>query len=258
MRQKYPRGRWSKSKLSRLETGMSKPSSTDIGRLLDYYGVSRDSGERRELMALCREAQQLGWYHEYTDVLPERFNEFIDQEEQAAAIDTWEEARLPGLLQTSDYARAQLRGGLIVDEEEIERRVEARIARQEIFERTPAPRMRFVVGEAAIRQQVGGPGVMHEQLKHLLKVADRLGVSLGVVPFTAGPHAAIVSFTLFDFDAEEDPPTAYVELLTGSVYVEKPEGVAMYRAAFDSVNAAALSPAESVKLIKAAIANIEE
>lgn len=250
MKERDPGGRWSTSKISRLENGTNKPSSSDVRRLLDYYDVADE--DRPAMMALCREAQQLGWYHEYNDVLPEGFGAFVDLEQHATLINTWEESRIPGLLQTETYARCQLRSGLISDEEEIDRRIEARMARQEIFTRAPCPpRMRFVFGEAAIHQQVGCAEVMHRQLAQLLDISDRLTVSLGVVPFSAGPHAAMVGFTLFEFDAEEDPPTGYVELLTGSVYVERSDSVAMYRAAFENASAAALSPAESARLIEA-------
>lgn len=238
---------WSPSKVSRIEHGSVKATTTDIRRLLDLYEVA--AGDRPALLALARQGAQLGWWHEYSDVLPEAFGSFVDLEAEASAISNYEQSDIPGLLQTEDYARAQLRAGQFTDSDaEIERRVEARIARQDLLYREHPPRLVFVLDESAVRRLVGGAEVMRKQLQQLIDFSSMLTVMIGVVPYSAGAHAAPISFALFDFDGE-DPTVVYCGLLGGSLYVEKPEAIAMYRAAFEAVLAAACSPAESARLL---------
>lgn len=238
---------WHPSKLSRIEHGETRTTTTDVRKLLDLYDA--DEQERTGLVALTREAGLPGWWHEYNSVLPRDFGSFIDLEREATVISTYETADVPGLLQTEPYARAQLRAGRFTDsDEEIERRVEARMARQELLNRRHPPRMRFVMNEGAVRRLVGGAKVMRGQLARLIEIGGSLMTSVAVVPYVAGAHAATVSFALFDFDGD-DPPIVYSELLGSSVYVEKPEAVTLYRAAFDDVLAAALSPVESAALM---------
>lgn len=240
---------WSQSKVSRIEVGRQKAKPPDVRRLLDLYEVTGD--EREALVTLAREAQQEGWWHQYSRVLPEDFGSFIDLEHEAAFIGWVEQNSVPGLIQTEDYVRAQLRtGDEATDDDDVERRVDARMGRQTILRRDRPPKLQFVIDEGVTRRLVGGRTVMRAQLQRLLDVADMLNVSLQVMSFEAGAHHSPGSFVLFDFE-DDDPSVVYASLLGSSVYVEKVRAIAMYRAAFIDERAASLSPAASVDRIAA-------
>lgn len=236
---------WPESKYSRILSGHQRASIPDVRRLLDHLGVDED--EQEKLLTLTREAQRVGWWHQFSDVLPEDFGAFMDLEYEAAIISEFTESVVPGLLQTEAYARTLLRSGQVSDnEEDIERRLTARLGRATIFNRKHPPQARFVVGEAAIRQQIGGRKVLLQQLEHLLEVSDMLTLTFQVVPFTAGGHAATTGFVIFEF--EDDPTVVYLDLIRSSVYVEKPSAVGGYVDAFQDARGVALSPKASREL----------
>ena len=129
---------WSPSKLSRIENGQSRVNAGDVIDLLGVYGIS-DETTREALIQLAREARRRGWWTRYTDVLGS--GTYIGLEAEASAIHSYESQFVPGLLQTEDYARAVISGGQVrPDPEAAERRVAARMARQELFTRPEPPR----------------------------------------------------------------------------------------------------------------------
>lgn len=240
---------WDRSMLSKIEHGERRVQPKDLRKLLDHYGA--DDHDRAGLIALNGETAAPNWLHEYTKDLPEDFGAFLDCERHASVISEYSQIHIPGLLQTPEFARVQMRSSQLTDsDEEIESRLEARMARQAILDREHPPRVRWVLEESAIRRLVGGPDVMRDQLAHVLDIADRLTNSLVVVRYAAGTHAAATSsFVMFDFD-QEDPTVVYHELLTSSVYIDRQQATARYQAAFESALTAALSPAETKRLIE--------
>jgi len=113
--------RSSGSKISRLELGRVGFKLRDVEDLLTLYGVT-DGETRTALMALARQANTPGWWHKYTDVLPDWFQVYVGLEEAATLIRTYEVQFVPGLLQTEDYVRAIATSGrTTVPNEEIGR-----------------------------------------------------------------------------------------------------------------------------------------
>src|SRR5881409_1612677 len=110
--------RASESKMSRLELGRVSFKERDIRDLLVLYGVE-DPDQRDGLLALAKQANQPGWWHRYSDILPSWFESYVGLEETATLIRTYEGHLVPGLLQTEDYARAVMLAGL-ADESENE------------------------------------------------------------------------------------------------------------------------------------------
>src|SRR5499425_1586071 len=198
--------RASGSKISRLETGRVGFKDRDIADLLTLYGVT-DEEEREALRALARRANAPGWWHDYNDVLPSWFEAYVGLEEAATSIRAYEVQFVPGLLQTEDYARAvTMLGHLGAPAEEIDRRVRLRMARQALLAEPRPVHLWAVLDEAVLRRPAGRPGVMRRQLQHLLEAADRPNVTIQVVPFRAGAHAAAGgAFSILRF-AERDLP----------------------------------------------------
>jgi transcriptional regulator with XRE-family HTH domain len=243
---------WSTSTLFRIETGRSRPQPGNVRTLLELYGVT--GPERDGLIQLTRDARQPGWWHSFRDVLPNPYEVYIGLEGGAASIRNFEPVVVPGLLQTGDYARAMFRNGpRELDRDEVERRVEVRLARQEILARDNRPRLWAVIDEAVIRRLVGGPEVMRGQLRHLADVAQQGKTTVQVVPYRAGAHAGTTGpFVILDFDEPTDPAVVYVETLAGDIYLEERPDVNRYTLAFDRLVAAALHPDDSVRLIEQA------
>jgi transcriptional regulator with XRE-family HTH domain len=240
---------WSASTLFRVETGRSRPQPGNVRVLLELYGVT--GPERDGLIQLAREARRPGWWHSFRDVLPNPYEVYIGLEAGAASIRDFEPLLVPGLLQTEAYARELNRNGpLELDPDEVEARVEVRLARQRILTRDDRPRLWAIIDEAVIHRQVGGPAVMREQLQHLIASADQGRTTIQVVPYRAGAHAGTAGpFVILEFQEPTDPAMVYVETLAGDIYIEEAPDVNRYTLAFERLLAAALHPDESAHLI---------
>ncbi|MFJ7996742.1 helix-turn-helix domain-containing protein [Streptomyces sp. NPDC096310] len=247
---------WSEAKMWRIETGQTSLRSHDVETMCKVYGAPNDLTEA--LMGLAKETKAKGWWHAYGDVIPEGFDLFIGLEEAASAIDWYENELVPGLLQDMNYARV-IMGTHNPDEadDEIERRVHLRTARQGLLTRTTEPAT-FNVGlsEAVLRRPVGGHSVMAGQLKHMLDVGELPNVTIRVVPFSAGLHLGVMSgpfgilrFPLNSDGSESEPPTVYADGYTGDLYLDKPHEVAQYNNVFESIWSTALNDEASRRLI---------
>ncbi len=135
-------------------------------------------------------------------MLPNPYAVYIGLEAGAASIRNFEPIVVPGLLQTEEYARATFRNGpRELDHDEVERRVEVRMARQKILGRDDRPRLWAVIDEVVIRRAVGGPEVMRGQLRHLAESAQQGKTTIQVVPYRAGAHAGTTGpFAILDFE----------------------------------------------------------
>src|SRR6201998_396029 len=143
--------RGSHSKISRMEHGRVRFKERDIADLLTLYGIG-EGDEREALLKLAREANTPGWWQGYSDILPHWVEPYFGLEAAASFIREYELQFVPGLLQIEDYARAVMRLGHAPGEEDIERRVEARISRQQILNRETPPRLWAVIDEGALRR----------------------------------------------------------------------------------------------------------
>jgi len=241
---------WSPSKLSRVETGQSRVNTGDVSDLLGVYGVS-DEASREALIQLAREARRRGWWTRYTDVLGS--GAYIGLEAEASAIHTFESQFVPGLLQTEDYARAVITGGQVrPDPEAVERRVAARMTRQELFTRPEPPELWAVLDESVILRPVGGPAVMRDQLRHLIEASTRPNatVTLQILPLSTGAHPGMNGpFVILRFQNPKDPPMIHLETATDGLYLEEPPDVERYTLRFNHLVARALGPNESRAMI---------
>jgi len=241
---------WSSGKISKIENARVSVLPRDVKFLLGVYGV--DEGTERELLlVLAKESRQRGWWQQYGDAVPEWFGVYIGLESEATSVSSYHGEYVTGLLQTPDYARAVHRATLIrATDQEIDQIVQVRIARQERLESPDAPQLWVVLNEAVIRRMVGSRAVMHDQLQRLVGASQARNITLQVLPFTAGAHAAMDSpFRILGFTEPADADIVYVEYATGSLYLERPAEVARYRLMFDHLRAAALAVEDSRRLL---------
>jgi transcriptional regulator with XRE-family HTH domain len=250
--------RASESKISRIELGRVSFKERDVADLLTLYGVT-DERERDVLLALAHEANTPGWWHRYSDVMPQWFQSYLGLESAAVLIRTYEVQFVPGLLQTADYARAVIRlGHGDASPEDVERRVQLRIDRQRVLRRAGAPEVWVVVDEAALRRSIGGIPVMREQIRSLIDVTTLPNVRLQIIPFLAGGHAAAGgAFTMLRFPEEELPDVVYVEQLTSALYLDKAEDRDQYAAAMERLCIEAAPPTRTVEILEKILQEIE-
>ena len=245
--------RGSHSKISRMEHGRVGFKERDIADLLTMYGVT-DADEREALLKLARESNTPGWWQGYADILPHWVEPYFGLEAAASFIRNYELQFVPGLLQTEDYSLSLIRLGNAPTEEDVLRRAEARMSRQDILSRETPPRVWAVVDEGALRRPIGGAKVMREQLKHLIDMCDHPAVTLQVLPFQVASHPAMGGpFTILRFAEPDLRDVVYIEQLTSALYLDKPAEVDSYLEVMEQLCLQAEPTARTPQILKDAL-----
>lgn len=243
--------RASESKISRMELGRVSFKTRDVEDLLTLYGIT-DEAERQSLLSLAREANVAGWWHSYSDVLPNWFPTYVGLEGAATLLRTYEVQFVHGLLQTEEYARAVVRRGMKgASVDDVERRVALRLERQKHLFSDNAPEFHIVLDEAALRRPYGDREVMRGQLQHLIDISERPNVRLQVMPFSFGGHSGESgAFTILSFPESDLSDVVYLEQLTSALYLDKREDVAQYEQALKELQQDSPGPDESRDLLR--------
>jgi transcriptional regulator with XRE-family HTH domain len=238
-----------RSTLYRLENAQQRPQRATLIQLMDLYGVEPD--KRAELLAVLRQAGELGWVRGHRSHLPEAYSDYISFESEASTISNYESLFIPGLLQTEDYTRAVIRGTLPhATEEQVENRVAARMERQAVLAKQNPARLWAIMDEAAVRRTVGGPEVMRRQLRRIAEAASQPNLTAQIIPYAAGAHPGMQgSFILLDFPDPADPSLIYMESLAGDLFLENSTDISRYIENFQHLRAAALRPDETIALL---------
>ncbi|WP_346535090.1 helix-turn-helix transcriptional regulator [Micromonospora sp. DPT] len=242
----------SKSNLSRIENAQIGIKPRDVRAALALYAVTGADAEA--LIEIARGAQQRGWWQNYSDVLPEWFEFYVGLEAEAATLRTYEAESVPGLLQTEAYAREIYRR--TAGEEGLERKVAARLRRQEVLRRESPVQLSVVLNEAVLLRPVGGAAVMAEQLTHMARVAQSPNVTIYVLPFTAGAHPAMSTpYVILQFADAADASVVYLDNLTMGLALEDAGHLRGYSLVHEELCRMALDPADSVARLEAASRN---
>jgi transcriptional regulator with XRE-family HTH domain len=245
--------RGSHSKISRMEHGRVGFKERDIADLLTLYEVG-PGDEREALLRLAKEANTPGWWQPYSDILPHWVEPYFGLEAAASFIREYELQFVPGLLQVEEYARAVIRLGNLPSQDEVERRAQARISRQEILQRENPPTVWAVLDEGALRRVIGGPAVMRSQLKHLIDMCDHPAVTLQILPFSAGAHRAMGGpFTILRYTEPDLRDVVYIEQLTSALYLDKPTEVDAYLEVIEEVCLQAEASAKTPAMLQAVL-----
>jgi hypothetical protein len=242
--------RASRSKISRMENGRVGFKERDVTDLLALYGVSNEK-TRATMVSLARQSNDSGWWSKYDDVTADWFEGYLGLEAAASVIRTFELQFVHGLFQTEAYARAvTLLGYSAGPPDEIDRRVSLRLERQDLLTGPAPPQVWSVIDEGALRRPVGGRAVMRAQIKRLIEVAELRHVTLQVVPFSMGGHAAAGgSFTILRFSESDVPDVVYVEQLTSALYLDRREDVDHYMEVMNQLSIQALPPWETTHFL---------
>lgn len=235
----------SASKISRIETSQVGVSPRDVRDLLELYGVEPDQADA--FVQLAREARTKGWWYAYNEVFT---GAFVGLESDASSLRAYQALLVPGLMQTENYARAVFRAARPdADEEDLNRRVAARAARQRLLTVDSPPTYWAILDEAVLHRVIGSPAVMRDQLLRIAEVARLPNATVQVLPFSAGAHAGMDSpFLILGFPEQADPDVVYVDTSAG-IYLEQPDDIARYTLSFDHLRASAAKPADSLDMI---------
>ncbi len=241
---------WAESKLYRIENDKSRVLIRDVKRLLDLYGVT--GREEQALLELARQAREPDWWHQYSGAIPEWFQVYVMLESAASHLFGYESEFVPGFMQTDGYTRAIMSTAPTRDDdEEIENKIKVRANRRVRLTGDNPLNVWLVLNEAVIRRMVGGRQVMREQIEHLISLARRRNVTLQVLPFDTGEHAAMHGmFYLLKFPTPGDPDKVYLEQQIGALYTQKPHEVERYALSFDHLRARALGPDQTIEMLR--------
>ncbi|GAA1194263.1 helix-turn-helix transcriptional regulator [Streptomyces hebeiensis] len=239
------------SKIVKMERGLVPMRDPDIRVLCEFYGAdAKVTARMLELARLDRERRKAkGWWQHSPQA--GALAEYIAMEDVARRVRTWQLSLIPGLFQTSDYARSlAVSDGVWEDPDDIERIVEVRMKRQARLMGEDPLEVYAVVWEAALRQQVGGPRVMKGQLEHLLQAAQLPNVRMQVMPFQSGGHPCVTSsFNIISFAEGDAIDVVHADTIASTVWVENEQEGAVYGAFFDRTARLSLAPKDSVRLI---------
>ncbi|WP_371664982.1 helix-turn-helix domain-containing protein [Streptomyces sp. NBC_00280] len=248
----------SRSKISRMEDGITTAKPAEVLLLLDRYGVG-DETEREHLVWLAKNSGHRGWWLEHAAHLRPDYLDHIALEDDATYIREWQPVLFPGLLSTSGYAEAVITAGPnYVAPERVAHLVKAREGRQAKIEEGGAT-YTAILWESVITQPLVSVKVQREQLSWLLEVGKRQNVTVQVLPFTAGVLAGSTSaFSSFSFGPEPTVEAVALENMRGTSVLESPEDLAAYANAYDLLRSSALTPDASAKLIRRVLRTSEE
>ncbi|SCK52376.1 helix-turn-helix transcriptional regulator [Streptomyces sp. WMMB 322] len=181
---------------------------------------------------------------------PAFFREFARLETEAVELHEYATMVVPGLLQTEEYARALYRMRRpLLDEETVEARVAARLARQQIFSRWPPPTLSFVLEEVVLQRPFGSADVLRGQLRQLLALGRMRHVELQVMPTKRSDHPGVAGPVIL-LETREGQNLAYAEAQGRNVWFTKREAVRTVESRYGIIRAQALTPDESLGLIE--------
>lgn len=181
---------------------------------------------------------------------PSWFEPYADLERSAVSLYTYSTLVLHGLLQTKNYASTVLGAYCpLLEPDEVQRRVDARIARQALFTRIPSAQLAFVIEESVLDRPIGGSEIMHAQLKRLLEVCALRGVTIQVLPLEYESHAGYDgAMTLLE--TPERQQLGYLEAQGHSFLVDDRNRVSELHQRYAMIRSQALNARESAKLIE--------
>ena len=248
--------RGSESKISRLELGRVSFKVRDVTDLLTMYGVT-DPEKREAFLEMVARSNDPGWWHRYTDLVADWFQDYLGLEESASRIQTWEQQFIPGLMQTEDYAQAiATHGWSPLANQSVQCQVTVRMRRQALLARSHPPKLWAVIDESVLQRPIGGRRVLLGQIEHLLELTKRPNITLQLVPYLFSGYAAEGSFTTLRFAEPELPDVVYIEHLSGALYLDKRSDTELYSRVFDRLTVDAHTPDHTQELLTKARAEI--
>lgn len=245
-------GKWSRSKLQRIETREQSVKAKEIEQLLDLYEVS-DADLRTWLCGLASTANERGYWLAFQRELPQDFHPVLNVEAELVAQRQFETMVVPGLLQTPDWARAVMTGGSPgVAADVIERRVLARMARQQILTKPNPMNLHAIIEEGVLERPYGSSAIMRNQLRRLLAEVEQDHITIQILPKSAGASPAVDGAFAILTLPEPIPDFAFAEAPGRMVYIEDRDVVREVTLRFGMLTERAMDPDKSAERIEQA------
>ncbi|GAB6900311.1 helix-turn-helix domain-containing protein [Kineosporia succinea] len=219
----------SRQKIWRMEAGKGPYKYADIRTLCFMYGADETTTER--LTDLAAKADEENIWEDFTDVLIPGFGLYLDLEQSASAIRTYDAELIHGLLQTPLY-HEHLTIGEGMPEHARRRDADLRVTRMgTAFDAGDPPAISAIIGESALHRIIGSADIMREQLRYLRELTrEKPNIEVRVLPWSAGAHPGLRggAFTLLEF-SEPDTDVVYLESQADARYLEKETKLRTYR-----------------------------
>lgn len=237
----------SKYTMCRNETGETPCKPEFVLKAGQVYEAT--SEQLAHLLKILDNANERRWWQgsEWRGVPKEKLHTLATLEEVAKQIRVYDRDRVPGLLQTEDYARAVIRGGMPgASEEEIEKRVQFRLQRQRHFRESQSAHYLCLLDEVSLIRGFGSKETMRGQLNHLIQLDGnpRFGLRLVEVSRLNMP-IGLGQTILFDFEEQLLSTVLYEERDGGGLVFQETDEVEHRVKSFDRLLKASLSKPRS-------------
>ncbi|MGW7516971.1 helix-turn-helix domain-containing protein [Streptomyces sp. NPDC054796] len=233
---------YSPEMVSAVERGLRKPPVTVIRAAEDLCGAGPFLQDAADKIVVSR--------------FPDWFEEYVEYEADAASLGLYENHVVPGLFQTEEYGRAVfLNEYPRLDDDEIERRLAARLERQALLSRTPTPMISAVIEEAMLHRWIGGREVMREQIARLVEIAEMRHVEVQVMPTRRETHVGLAG-PMYVVETTDQRRLAYSEVQKGSVLISDPEVVSVLNQRYAMLRSQALTPEDSLSLLRTTLGEL--
>jgi transcriptional regulator with XRE-family HTH domain len=236
------------NQISNVEAGRAGVSPERVRTLACHY----ESGDRALVEALSHMATERvrGWWEEYREILPAGLLDLAEMEHHAKRLRTAVTVHIPGLFQTTDYAREIFRQAVPgLPPPDIEHRVSFRVKRQAVLFRSPPTPHQVIIHEAALRMMFAGPRVTRDQLGHLLDMNEREHIAVHVIPFAAGAYPGSGQSILYAHGAVPQLDTVHLDQSHGSTLLNAEAQLDKYRVLLERMTDVALAPHASREFI---------
>jgi transcriptional regulator with XRE-family HTH domain len=232
------------NQISNMESGRMGVSPDRVRLLACHY----DCGDKALVSALSGMAAERtrGWWEQYRELLPAALLDLAEVEHHATQLRTAVTVHIPGLFQTTDYAREIFRQDVPeMSPPDIEHRVSFRVKRQAVLYRDSPTPHQAIIHEAALRMKFGGPPVTRAQLQHLLNMSEQDHITLHVIPFDAGTFPGSGQSIYYSGGPVPQLDTVNLDQSHGPAFLDSEAQLDKYRVLLDRMEASALPPAES-------------
>ncbi|MCG7525558.1 helix-turn-helix domain-containing protein [Streptomyces sp. OfavH-34-F] len=231
------RSRVSEDTIASVEQGR-RPLQMDLAILLD--DILETKGALQVAVAKVPQKERF----------PAFVQDFVEYEQEAVTLMSYQNQVVPGLLQTEEYARFVFSCQYPpLEPDEQEEQVAARLGRQRLLDRKPRPMLHFILEESILRSELGDPAVMREQIRRLRECAELPFIGFQIMPMKQAKHAALDGPMVL-LETPDHDHLAYVEGQLVSVLHDDPNDVSVLQQKYGMLRSQALSPEESIRLME--------
>ena len=230
--------------MSQIESGTVGVSAKRVRRLASNYACT-DEALVEALVAMATDRTR-GWWEEYREVLPQVNLDVAEAEHHATYLRDIVITRVPGLLQTPDYARAvfaYMNPGL--PGSQVDMKVEFRMRRRGVVEGDNPTPYEAIVHEMALRLRVADRESSRLQLRQILGMVERGCATVRVIPTDQDGFAGSGASMMYAGGPVSRLDTGMRDSPTGVAFIDAEFQLDRMRALIRRIESASLDPIAS-------------